>query len=262
MSLVSAEKSDTVRASLRPSRQFDDCQSNKPAISSAAAPICDCECCFSNSIQLSSSIVHIDENDSEEDEYLDAEAYTTANSTIEDEDGPLPEQPAVAPSAASELIHPNLVNSSKNSFNAISSNLYFVRTRDEQYEQFGAFAHNSDERHSELSNHPPANHQTKPSSSSCKSNSSLVTRTAATLATTTTVTCSSSTNFGQSNFSQSNFSSSSNYTESSQKSNKCHCRLAQATFTAKQRPLSLSSISSSSSSCCSLSRNNSLGMCL
>ena len=240
--LVSTEKSDTVRPSLRPSRQPDDCQSNKPAAISSA-PICDCECCFSNSIQLSSSIVHIDENDSEEDEYLDAEAYTTANSTVDDEDGP-PEQP-IEPNAASELIHPNLVNSSKNSFNAISSNLYFVRTRDEQ---FGAsFAHNGDERHSELSNHP-----TQPSSS-CKSNSSsLITRTAAT---TTTVTCSSSANFGQSNFSHSN------YSESSQKSNKCHCRLTQASFTAKQRPLSLSSISSSSSSCCSLSRT-SLGMCV
>ena len=238
-SLVSvADKTDAARISLRPNLRPppDDCQSSKPV----SATICDCECCFSNSIQLSSSIVHIDENDSEDDEYLDAEAYTTANSTVEDEDAP-PEQP-VAQSA--ELTRPNLVNS-KNSFNAISSNLYFGLTRDEQFENFTVFAHNGDERLGELSNHP-----TKPSSLSFyTSNSSLIARTAATLATTTTVTCSSS-----------QFSNHTNESSSiTQKPNKCHCRLTQASFTAKQRPLSLSSISSSSSSCCSLNRNNSLG---
>lgn len=198
-------------------------------------------------MQLSSSIVHIDENDSDDDEYLDAEAYTTANSTVEDEDAPS-EQPAGpgTAAAASELAHPNLVNSSSNSYNAISSNLFFSGLRgDEPFENFTAFAHNSD--HSELSNP----HQ---SQSSCKS--SLLIRTT-TPVTTSTVTASSNfSNFSNSNFSNSNFSES-----SSQKLNKCHCRLVQASFTAKQRPLSLSSISSSSSSCCSLSRNNSLGGC-
>lgn len=192
-------------------------------------------------MQLSSSIVHIDENDSD-DEYLDAEAYTTANSTIEDDDV-VPERPA-GQTGASELVHSNLVNS-QNSYTAISSNLYFAGSlsRDEPFENFGSFAHNSDR--SELSNpHHPS------SQSSCKSNSSLITRTAATLATSTVT--SSSSNFSNSNFAES----------SSHKLNKCHCRLVQASFTAKQRPLSLSSISSSSSSCCSLSRNNSLGRCL
>ena len=213
---------DAVRPTLRSNIQrIEDCHLNKQ--------ICDCECCFSNSIQLSSSIVHIDENESE-DEYLDAETYTTANSTLDDD--------LLMPNEQQQINLTNLLDS-KNSFNAISSFFNLNNLSSQQANCLNSNVHTNsfdnqfDEQLDNFNNHNSEfNHQQI--SSSCKSSSSLInTKTATTTNTTTLVT--------------------SNSIEQS----KCHCKLN--SFKVKQRPLSLSSISSSSSSSCSLSRNNSLG---
>lgn len=213
LALNSNDEVDAVRPIQRPTAtRFEHCQQiNKQE------DVCNCECCFSNSIPLSSSIVHIDENESD-DEYLDAENYTTANSTLDD---------LTETDQQSNLT--NLINSNNNFSTAISSHLFF--NLNNQPSNCVNTDHNI-----EFTDH---SHQTTNSSSSfCKSDSSsLITKTTSTT-TTTSITNNSS-------------------HQQSQINHKCHCRLN--TFVKPARPLSLSSISSSSSSCCSLSRNNSLG---
>lgn len=84
-------------------------------------------------------------------------------------------------------------------------------------------------------------------SSSCKFNSLINSKTSTILSATTKLTSNNS-----------SFNSISLNSQQQLNLIKCHCRIG--SLFVKQRPLSLSSISSSSSSCCSLSRNNSLGM--
>jgi len=107
-----------------------------------------CECCYSTDqpITLSSSIVHIDENESD-DEYLDAENYQTAHSTLDD---------------LTENDDQNNLKI-KNFTAAISSNPFF--------NQLSVNNNNQKSIHCEMDNNE-LNHSTINSSSLCKSDSS------------------------------------------------------------------------------------------